>query len=167
MSFHSHFVSSKNEVFLFADVSSASFAVDDKIISFFTKNTFCAPDLNVVMVALDWRRSLSEVGFPDIDAFPGHDGEILVSAIRNGFCFEVTVEPDLSLSVAFEQGEDLIFANDKLSIGKAKEKLFEAVREIWISSVGFTPFISMLERDNSALKASPSRILPVMAASPP
>jgi hypothetical protein len=75
--------------------------------------------------------------FTDIDAFPGHDGEILVSAIRGDFCFEVTVEPDLTLTVAFERGDDFIFAIDKLSIEKAKEKLFEAGRVY-----GFLPLAS-------------------------
>ena len=167
MSFHSQLIRSKNVFFVHSQVSSApKLAVDAKIVSFFIKNPFRTPDLTVIAAALDWRRSLSEVAFADIDAFPGHNGEILVSAIRGDFCFEVTVEPDLSISVAFERGKDLIFANDGLSTEKAKEKLFEAMRWIWISSVGFTQSTSMPEWGKSALKASPSKTLPEMAAFP-
>jgi hypothetical protein len=150
----------KNVFFLSPQVSSSMMpAVDTKILSFFTENPFCMPDVTVLLAALDWRRSLSEVGFSDIDAFPGQSGEILVSAIMGDFCFEVTVERDLSLSVAFERGENQIFAEDELSIGKAKEWLSEAVRWIWISSVGFTQFNSMAEWGKIALKALPSRTL--------
>lgn len=149
-----------SEFFLNHQVSSSlKLVVDDKIVSFLTKSPFCTPDKTVVINALEWRRNLSEFGFADIDAFPGQSGEILVSAIRDDFCFEVTVEPNLALSVAFERGEDLIFAYDKLSIETAKAKLFEAVREIWISSVGFIRVISMPDLGKIALPASPSRTL--------
>jgi len=140
--FHSQLAWSKNVFFFRSQVSSSErFAVDNKIVSFLTNNPFCTPDRNVVLMALGCRRSLSEFSFVDIDAFPGHSGEILVSAIKGDFCFEVTVEPNLSLSVTFERGEDLIFAEDNLSIKESKEKLFDAVREIWISTVGFIPAI--------------------------
>jgi len=132
--------SSQNVFFLHSQFSSEpKLDVNDKIVSLFVKNPFCTPDIKVVIAAQNWRRSLSEVGFFDIDAFPGQSGEILISALtlKGNFCFEVTVEPDLTLSVAFEHGEDLVFSYDKLSSEKSKEKLFEAVRHIWISSVGF------------------------------
>jgi hypothetical protein len=168
MSFHNTVSWYKYVFFLSPQVSSSLMpAVDAKILSFFTNNPFCIPDVMVLLAALSWRRILSEVGFADIDAFPGQSEEILVSAIMDDFCFEVTVEPDLNLSVAFERGEELIFAGDNLSIEKAKEKLFEAGRMIWISSVGFTRFNSTPEWGKIASKASPSRTLRVMAAAFP
>ena len=135
---------------------------EEKILSFIDKSPFKAPSQGVVNSALEWRRRLYSSGFKDIDVFPGHSGEILLSGIFGASCFEATVECDGSTTVVYERNNQVIFSHEKLNEDEATEKLAEAVREIWILSVGSIQINSTNGR--TGLQASHSRTL--MAAFP-
>ena len=137
-------VGSQNKYFFVSGVSSAPILeVDKKIRSFLLSNPFYQPKASVVLSALDWRNLLSNAGFTDIDAFPGHTGEILVSGICGEYCFEVTLEDNGQYSVSFERNEELFFFFEKISFAEAREKLSEATRDKWISSDGSILLISI------------------------
>ena len=135
---------------------------DEKILSFRIRSPFKAPSQAVVSSALEWRRRLHSSGFEDIDVFPGHSGEILLSGIRGESCFEATVECDGSTTVVYERNNEVIFSHEKLTDGEATEKLAEAVRKIWISSVGSIQTSSTNGRTGSQV----SHLRTLMAASP-
>jgi hypothetical protein len=134
---HDKVIDSQNESFFVRGISSTPvLEVDKKIRSFLMENPFCAPKALAVLSALEWREILSNAGFSDIDAFPGHNGEILVSGISGEYCFEVIVEDDITYSIAFEKKDELVFSSEKIPFAEARAKLDEATSYKWISSDG-------------------------------
>jgi len=64
------------------------------------------PDRSVVQQSLKHLNNLKDLGLNETWAFPGPNGEIEMTAYLGDFCIEVTVEPDLTFSVAYE-GDDI------------------------------------------------------------
>lgn len=136
-------------------------AVDAKIWSFLVESPFTKPSERGCLSATTWTRYLRNSGFANLDAFPGDNGEILVSGINGEFCFEVTVECDLSFSITFERGLRLVSSFERLTHEKALGKLLEAVRDVWISTVGFirhssTPAVADLPASLSETRPTPT-----------
>ena len=134
--------------------------VDRKIVGFQTGSPFTKPSEEVVESALFWARALREMGFDNLDAFPGHYGEILVSGLQDNECFEVTVEPDLRLHVSFERGDAQVFFLERVSATEVARELTAAVRNKWISSVGYI-------QSNSTNGLIGSQALPLRTAQTP
>src|SRR5580704_1477234 len=55
-----------------------------------------------VQIAQDYLWMFMTLGFVETDAFPGVDGEIMVTAYLGRHCVEVTVEPDRSFAVGHQ-----------------------------------------------------------------
>jgi hypothetical protein len=61
----------------------------------------------IIHIACQYLWHLMMLGFVETDAFPGVDGEVMVTAYRGKHCIELTVELDRSFAVAHQfDGED-------------------------------------------------------------
>jgi hypothetical protein len=68
-------------------------------------------DPDTVRIATEYLLTFTELRFVETDAFPGADGEIMVSACRGKHCVEVTAEPDRSFVVSHQfDGEERFYA---------------------------------------------------------
>lgn len=87
------------------------------------------PPATVIKDALRQLLNLLMLGYVETDAFPGVDGEIMVTAYRGGHCIQTTVETDGSFAVAhLFNGEEDFYEND---FSKA-----DANRVVWEFTTG-------------------------------
>jgi hypothetical protein len=77
----------------------------------------------VISVALALSKYARELNFSEIDAFPGVNGEILLTLYYGDYVLELTVESDLSINVVMEVGDEEVFDKEGLSILEAKEQV--------------------------------------------
>jgi hypothetical protein len=84
--------------------------------------------------ALNWEKCLRAQGFLDTDAFPGGDGEVVVSASLGDHYVEVIVEPDNTTSVAYDFQRKQIFYRLNLSFSEAMQVITEVAGRIWNAS---------------------------------
>lgn len=73
------------------------------------------PSRKVVEAALSYLRTVLSYGFSETDAFPGADGEIMVTAYFGDHCIEITVDSDMTLTVAYQAGKKTEFHEPGLS----------------------------------------------------
>ncbi|MCB8880088.1 hypothetical protein ACELLULO517_07565 [Acidisoma cellulosilytica] len=83
------------------------------------------------------------LGFPNVDAFPGVDGELMISAFEEGHCIEVTLELDGTFRLLHEdKGQEVFYEEGLSTYDLAKHFSFEttkAKRTEWYSSDLSTP----------------------------
>jgi hypothetical protein len=85
---------------------------------------------DTVRIATEYLLTLTALLFEETDAFPGADGEILVSAYRGKHCVEVTVETDRSFAVSHQLDGAERFHAAELSGINASLALLKIARDI-------------------------------------
>lgn len=73
------------------------------------------PSHRTIQIALAYLSALMGYGFSETDAFPGGDGEIMVTAYSNNHCIEVTVDVDTTFTVSHQDGKENRFYEPGLS----------------------------------------------------
>ena len=139
---------------------------DAKIFRFLGYGPEPGTEVAVVAEALSWRKEMSESGFSSVEAFPGDDGEILVSGIERDFTFELIVENDRSLTVSFSNDEGSVSVEiARASRDAVMKALQEASVRLWTASGGLRVTSSTNGRIGSP--GSPSGTRPELAAAYP
>jgi hypothetical protein len=88
-----------------------------------------APD-SIVSIALEYLSYFTILGFEETDAFPGIDGEIMLTAYKRSHCIEVTVEVDKTFTIAHQiDRKDHTYETDLSGISASLE-ITRIVREI-------------------------------------
>jgi hypothetical protein len=92
-------------------------------------------------------------GFANVDAFPGVDGEIMISAFENGHCIELTLELDGTFRLLHEEnGEEILYLENLSTYKLAKHFSFATSKvklKEWLSSGSFTPVTTTPARESS------------------
>jgi len=89
-----------------------------------------APPSWIVATALNYLYQLMMLGFSETDAFPGPDGQIMVTAYIRKHCIEVTVETDGTLTIAHQvDGHDVSF-KPEVTAAQANLELGRIVGEL-------------------------------------
>jgi hypothetical protein len=89
----------------------------------------------------------------DSDAFPGSDGEIMVTGYEGDHYIEAIVENDGSVSLTYEFKDSEIFAQERMSAEEADAKLMEIAGQIWNISAFYIPIISTVSLSKIASRA--------------
>jgi hypothetical protein len=82
-------------------------------------------------IALAWNEFLQINGMLDTDAFAGGAGEIVIAAGLGDHYLEVIVEPDNSISVAYDFKGKQVFYRLKMPVLEASNAVLEVVGRIW------------------------------------
>jgi hypothetical protein len=102
--------------------------------------------INQIFRAIRYFNILKTNGFEDIDAAPGVDGEILLSAEMGSGYIEVILETDLSVSIAYDRdGVQQFYVSHKLP-DEADMVIKDVARGIWSASGGFIQSTSIISR---------------------
>jgi len=120
-------------------------------------------DSQTITAALEiyWQFFLAE--FDDTDAFPGVDGEIMVTAYRGNHYVEVIVENDGTMSLSYEFEDVEMFPPlEHRPAKEIKQKVAEVAREIWSTSAFYTMTTLTLGRSKIASKVWHSKTPPRM-----
>jgi hypothetical protein len=84
-----------------------------------------------IRLALSWSRFLRNRGLLEIDAFPGESGEIVVSADHGDHYCEVIIEPDHTISIAYDFKGKQMYYKPNMSESDARFVILGVVRQIW------------------------------------
>lgn len=74
-----------------------------------------------------------QLGFSTTDAFPGADGEIMLTAYRGSHCIETIISTDLRYSVTHERDDTELSAAPDVDEIAAKQTIRQIGAEIWRS----------------------------------
>lgn len=96
-------------------------------------------DQKTIDRALVWLKALSDRVLPATGAFPGNAGEICISFSRGPHYLEIIVEPDNTVSVAYDYERRQVFYRLHLSNAEAVESILEAEGRIWNAYISYTP----------------------------
>jgi hypothetical protein len=121
------------------------------------------PSDATIALAIDFHDFFLGLGFIATDAFPGGDGEIVVTAYEGEHCLEVIAEADGSVSIIHEIGEQPGQPRYRLSTLEARHLLMEIASQIWNTSDYSMP--SFLTKGGGASQVSHSGIRAATAAS--
>lgn len=77
-------------------------------------------------------------GFRKIEAFPGPDGGVGLTAVHGKHIIELFVEPDDTFSITHEEGDVEHESVEHQSWTRMREALRRAVRRVWPLSDGYT-----------------------------
>jgi hypothetical protein len=92
--------------------------------------------------AFEWNRFFRQHGFSETDAFPGGDGEVVITAGYGDHDIELIVEPDGKISVAYDRGgKHQLYRADLASI-EATWVVTNLMGQIWNASGYFIPINS-------------------------
>jgi hypothetical protein len=100
--------------------------------------------------------------FTDTDAFPGVDGEIMVTAYEGNHYVEVIVEADGTMSLTHEFEDEEMCALERRTPEEVSHKLAEVVGEIWNTSAFYTAITLIPDPSKIALKVWHSETPPRM-----
>lgn len=89
--------------------------------------------VDVVNRALQIDSYYRQLGFSTTDAFPGADGELMITAYRGPHCIETIISTDLRYSVTHERDDTEISAISDLDDRAAKQTIRRIGAEIWCS----------------------------------
>jgi len=89
--------------------------------------------VDVVKKALRIDGFYRQLGFTTTDAFPGANGELMITAYRGPHCIETIVSTDLRYSVTHECDGTEIYATPDVDEIVARRKIKEIGAEIWRS----------------------------------
>jgi hypothetical protein len=73
------------------------------------------PSYRTIQIALAYLSAFMVYGFTETDAFPGADGEIMVTAYSENHCIEITVDVDTTFTVSHQDGKENRFYEPGLS----------------------------------------------------
>ena len=119
--------------------------------------------LNMVVIekALEMDGYYRKLGFTSTDAFPGADGELMITAYRGPHCIETTISTDLRYSVTYEcDGAEMSATPNDINEVSAKRKVLQIGAEIWLGLLGLSTEGSTTKRVRGS-QASRSRTLKV------
>jgi hypothetical protein len=116
-----------------------------------------APSQEMVATAIQWHRHLIRLGFTVTDAFPGTNGEIMITAYEGARYIEILLETISTISLIQESDGKEVRCLDQATPDQVFRALGEIAGEIWNTS-GYS--IQSISTVNSAsLIASRSRPL--------
>jgi hypothetical protein len=84
----------------------------------------------MVRVALQRYWNLQMLGYVETDAFPGVDGEVMVTCYRGRHCLEITAEVDGTFAVAHQCGGKEDFYENGLSVEDANFAVWSLTAKI-------------------------------------
>lgn len=90
-----------------------------------------AADRATIARAKDIFTQYAQMGFSVTDAFPGKDGEIVVTAYKNDYYIECVVEVDGTYSVVGEKDKDVIIETERGSEGQTIAAIVKVARQAW------------------------------------
>ncbi len=114
-------------------------------------------DRQVCIWALQLLAHADKLGFTKTEAFPGVDGEVMVSIYPQDLVLDFTIEPDGSIVFRYERDNDDVFIGENLTLEAAKRILTALGTVLWNSSGLYT-------LDTTAMNPAPSRTLHSNAA---
>jgi hypothetical protein len=89
-------------------------------------------------IALTWNERLYNLGFWDTNASPGTDGEVAIGAGWENHYIEVIIEPDDTISVAYDFANKQVFYRLRMLDADAYQTLQELAWQIWTASTSYT-----------------------------
>lgn len=89
----------------------------------------------VLFVARQWLNFIGQQGFSFRDVFPGSQGAVTIAAGIGDHFVEIIIEPDLSVSVAYDFKNKQRFYRLRQSSEEAMKSVREALGEIWSASI--------------------------------
>jgi hypothetical protein len=98
---------------------------------------------DIIDQAHKWVEILFICGFTDLNAFPGFDKEILLSADYNDFYIELIIENDKSFSIVVEKDDEPYLYKSRISANEAQEVISEITENKWIAYDCYIPVISI------------------------
>jgi hypothetical protein len=101
-----------------------------------------APSRDAIKNAQEWLTRLSQWGLWNVDAFPGADGEIMLSAYRDDESFELVLEPDNTVSFYHEKDDRTITSLPHKGPIDVENAIIEAAGAQWSTFDFFTRGIS-------------------------
>jgi hypothetical protein len=114
-----------------------------------------APSPEMIATAIQWHRHLTGLGFTVIDAFPGINGEIMVTAYEGAHYVELLLDTISTVSLIHERDGKEVRSLDQVTPDQARRALGEFTGEIWNTSGYFIQSISTV--NTASLRASRSR----------
>jgi hypothetical protein len=113
------------------------------------------PSAAMISKALGWHDKLRRVGFADTDAFPGANGEIMVTGYEGSHYVEILLETDATVSLVYERDGVEVICLDHAAPDKISETIEGIAGKIW-TTLGYS--IQNISTANlTNLKASPSK----------
>ncbi len=116
-----------------------------------------AADGTTIARAKDIFNQYAQMGFSVTDAFPGQDGEIMVTAYRNNYYVECIVQVDGTYSVVGEKDKDVIVEAERGTEGQTIAAIVQVAKHAWNIFGSYIPSTTM--RNETSSKAWHSRIL--------
>ena len=89
--------------------------------------------VDVVNKALEIDSYYRQLGFTATDAFPGADGEIMLTTYRGSHCIETIISTDMRYSVTHERDDTELSAAPDVNEIAAKQTIRQIGAEIWRS----------------------------------
>ena len=112
------------------------------------------PSKELLKIAVNMADRVALSGFRS-DAFPGIDGEIMVTAYHGGDYLEFTFETDGTVTFVREKGETEIAYEEKLTFKQAKKRLNDfGIEKIWknLSGLSTPPIMTQTRKSSKALR---------------
>lgn len=109
-----------------------------------------APDANTRRRASVALERMQTLGLRDIQAFPGADGEILLSATRGDDYFSATIERNGLYAFNHEHADEEVFYREGLSLGEFIGVITEAIGGVWHTS-GSLAHGGLITKDASSM----------------
>jgi hypothetical protein len=98
--------------------------------------------------AIAWDRLLQTQGFIETDAFPGADGEIVVAVGIGEHYFEVIIEPDDTISLAYDFRRKQVSYRPNMTSMEAVQAILELTGQICGVSGYYTQINTTKNREN-------------------
>lgn len=120
--------------------AAANLATRDKIAAFanlpdgWHYGSGTRPSDATIRRALEVHDVLLSLGFAATEAFPGPNGEIVVTAYEREHCLEIVAESDGSVSIIYEIGKQPGQPRYRMSTVEARQLLAEIASHIWNTS---------------------------------
>lgn len=87
----------------------------------------------VRQAAIELNNTALLVGLLNTDAFPGPDGEILVSIYHNNINIDIYIFPNLVATFVKEENNTEVEREEEISLDEAEAKIIEFAENIWLS----------------------------------
>ena len=109
----------------------------------------------IIKEAKALNKEMIENCFLETGAFPGNDGEIMVTLYYSDYYLEFTIEPNLTITFAKENKKETLEYKEDLTFDKALKLINNFREEIWSSSESFTlPTLTTKKIDSQILPSS-------------
>jgi hypothetical protein len=103
--------------------------------------------------ALDLYQAAIRLAPYEMDAFPGLNGEVVLTVYREDRCLEFTLEPNGTVTFSYEQGDQEVSYVEGLSLEQARDRIKE-FRQSWLGSDSFTVNTTTGESTDSEVSLS-------------